>query len=444
MLSNYKILFEVKFLHHYLLNLGSQHYEGMSAAEKLMQLAQYNVEDIFEISPTETTRLRANGSRFLFKKTNTGFFIGTASDSADDSKAKFDFIEREKFSFNIYFKDSALLNFSALPIRNSQNKIYHFDNLNKSTFQFPNLTELPAEFDGTTASALDSDGDPTTFAYQPGDLIIDDQTDPAALYEAIQSTNQNTSIVSDWRQDQPGLLYDASASYSTGDTVRFESAGKEALYTALLDVSGVNPTNTGSWQKQTDLPLYYVNEQNKLPVLGPFYDYDFGGVGEDRTFDILDSFDNIIKTVSVVSTEDQLTYQLDLRSLKSGKFTMRITDNDGPTVLEEFDFYLQRKSVLKPLFGVIDIYSGDDLGEYSLVNSLNEFQSPEFLLRFKNRSTVWRYINSANKAIIHESTYNPLTRSGMINVPFSDRSLPNPDPQMIRPEAEQYYSDIYI
>ncbi|MEL7001984.1 MAG: hypothetical protein AAFN93_04520 [Bacteroidota bacterium] len=444
MINSFKILFEVSILHHYMLNLGNQDYEGMSTGDKQKQLSQYQLDDIFEISPTEETKLRANGARLLFKNTPTGFLIGSAVDPTNDDKPLIDFTSREKFSFNIYFKDASLFNYSALPIMDNQGAIYHFNNLDKDSFQFPNLVNYPPEFDSSLATAMSGDGDPDTFAYLPGDLLIDDQSDPAEVYEAIRSTNDNVTTVSDWRQDLPAAAYDGATNYLEGDTVLFTVAGKDALYRALADVSGVVPTNVASWAKIVDLPLLYVNREDRIPVQGPIYNYEFGGPGENLTFDILDPSDNVILTETVISSAEKVSHQLDLRGMQTGRFTMRITDNSGATILEEYSFYLQRTPEQKPLFGVIDIYSGDDLADYSLVNGSNEFQSPEYILRFKNRSTVWRYINSQNRDVVHESDFNPLTASGIIDVSFDGSNLPNPGIQIIRPEPTQYYSDIYL
>lgn len=441
--TSYKILFEVGMLHHYLLNLGDQNYEGMSESEKAGRLANYRIDDLFEIVPTDYTRHRASGARLLFKNTSNGFIVGTVTDPADNNKPFMDFTGREKFSFNIFYKDPGFLNFSALPINDNQNKIYHFNNLNKSAFQFPNLAGLPTEFDAALASTLDGDGDPNTFAYLPGDLVIDDQSDPTTLFEAIRSTNELTTITTDWRADSPAAVYDGATNYSEGDTVLFTTAGKDALYKALEDVSGVDPTDP-RWEKISDLPLYYANRADRIPLYGPLLDYEFTAPDQNFTFDILDPFDNVVKSFTATSTVDNLDYQLDMRTMRTGKFSLRVTDNAGPSIVEEYSFYLLREPAGKSLFGVIDIYSGDDLGDYSLVDSNNEFQSPEFLLRFKNRSTVWRYIDSKNKTVVHESDFNPLTYSGIVSVPFDGNDLPNPGIQVIKPEATQYYSDIYL
>jgi len=443
MALSFKKLFEVKILHHYFLNEGMIHFEAMASDDKLRQLSAYDIHDVFRIRPTTDCLPKLAGHKLIFKKTFTGFLVGTQTEIGDSAKAFADLVEKEQFSFELQIKDSQLFNYSALPIKELPNHIYYFSN-RKPDSQYPNLATMAHEFDNGAASAAAVDGDPDTFAYYPGDLLIDDASDFTTLVEAIKSTNNNITTVADWREDIVASVYDVSTQYNLGEVVRYEVAGKSALYQATANTIGNDPTDASSWEKLIDLPLYYVNKADTMRTMGALFTYEFTSTGLDVTFQVKDAYNNVVWSEVVTSSPDKLTHVLNMTGWLQGQYHISITDNAGPTLLEDFDFYLFPKYGHSGMFGVIDIFSGDDLGDFSLVQADNTINGVEYLLRIKNRSTVWRYLSGKDRAVQLETDFNPLTASGNVEVSLSGRELPNPSSHMIKPEAQQYYSEIYL
>lgn len=444
MAETFKILFEINILHHFFLNKGLRHFEGMKDDDKLRQLANYDVHNFLHIKPTLSCQSKLSGYKLLFKKTFTGFIIGTPTENGDDTKPFSDFVEKDQFSFEVRINDSYILNYSNLSLKESPGQIYYFNNRDKADFQFPNITSIAKEFDSSQASSMAGDGDPNTFAYYPGDLVIDDASDPAVVFIAIRSTNSNTSVTTDWREDVPASVYDGTTSYTEGDIIQFETGGKHAIYRAIIDSVGIDPTVSANWVKVMDLPLYYVNQADSIRTLGPLFTYDVGSPSMNVNFEIKDTYGHVVKSKNFLSTADNMSHVLDLRSYAQGQYHFKITNNADSSTIEEFDFYLLPERGSSGLLGVIEIFSGDDLGDFSLVQGDNTMNSPEYILRIMNRSTVWRYVGSKDRLVQHETDFNPLTSSGNIEVMVSGNTLPNPSVNIIKPEPQQYYSDIYL
>ncbi|WP_257657866.1 hypothetical protein [Parapedobacter lycopersici] len=83
--------------------------------------------------------------------------------------------------------------------------------------------------------------------------------------------------------------------------------------------------------------------------------------------------------------------------------------------------------------------------------NLNLMYQTVFTLRFKNRYTFWRYIGVDFGANSVSDTTLLLTRQGFIPVKVKDKNgvlttteLPNPAVQMIKPETNQVFSEIYV
>ena len=78
--------------------------------------------------------------------------------------------------------------------------------------------------------------------------------------------------------------------------------------------------------------------------------------------------------------------------------------------------------------------------------------APEFTLRFKNRKTFWRYINTSKNFMLTTKATKPLTKNGFVKIEASDfdpeptvpLNYPNPRPDSIKKENNKYYSEIFI
>lgn len=87
-----------------------------------------------------------------------------------------------------------------------------------------------------------------------------------------------------------------------------------------------------------------------------------------------------------------------------------------------------------------------DIKQYALDTT------PSATLKFKNRTTFWRYTAVATSTIWTTTSKKPLTKNGFVAientdlspVPAGDLKFPNPGVQFIKKESSDYYSDIYI
>ena len=120
------------------------------------------------------------------------------------------------------------------------------------------------------------------------------------------------------------------------------------------------------------------------------------------------------------------------------------------------------KSEQLNVFGLIRIFMRGE-SSLHLVGTTGKFLSnaPVFELKFKNQSTVWRYIFNSNqvvsgsddvkqengnpKMLITAKAY-PLTSSGFISLKFGDKELPNPGISLIKPAktSNNIFSEIYM
>ena len=119
--------------------------------------------------------------------------------------------------------------------------------------------------------------------------------------------------------------------------------------------------------------------------------------------------------------------------------------------------------------GVIEIVHkpDKDLGDYQLIDAVNqELLSPEFIIRFKNRSTFWRYIFNKEQ-LVSDAQLGEFERDGDVNEKknFKTQSpkpltqslesvkkfnteilLPNPQVNLVKPDTTdgQIYSEIHV
>lgn len=440
----YKVLFEVRVLHHFLLDEATNHFEGMTKLGREKNLLHYSVLDLLDVFPTEPTIKTLSGNKLIFKKTQYGFLVAVRTDIDDDTLALADLRLDGKLSFYMKKKNSSFMNFSSLSLKAGATKTYYFNNRNKAALLHPSLTKIAPEFDSTAAANAAADGDPDTFAYYPGDILVDSNTAPTEVYEAVQSNNNDVTSSSDWRKDSPAAVYDNSITYNEGEVVSFTDSGTESLYQALSETTGNLPTDILNWEKLKDLPLHYVTTSDLIDILPRLYNFIYSSAGISSTIIVRDIDNNIVITDEFTSTAQNLTYQVDMRNLQEGKYSIEISDNAGPTTLLDQEFFLMNTNhSISETFGIIEIFLGSSHGQYSLVDASNVVSSNIFELRIKNRSTVWRYFDRSD-TLVHESSFNPLTKKGYIAEQLNGNDLPNPDPHIIQPSSTQYYSDIYI
>ncbi|MGG6229329.1 hypothetical protein [Tenacibaculum sp. SDUM215027] len=81
---------------------------------------------------------------------------------------------------------------------------------------------------------------------------------------------------------------------------------------------------------------------------------------------------------------------------------------------------------------------------------LEEF--PQFAICIENRSTFWRYTKKSENLVMTTSEEKPLTLNGRVEIdkqdvspqPQDDYYFPNPTPESIKKESQDYYSEVFI
>lgn len=81
---------------------------------------------------------------------------------------------------------------------------------------------------------------------------------------------------------------------------------------------------------------------------------------------------------------------------------------------------------------------------------LEEF--PQFAICIENRNTFWRYTKRSENLVMTTSEEKPLTLNGRVEIdkqdvspqPQDDYYFPNPTPESIKKESQDYYSEVFI
>ena len=77
---------------------------------------------------------------------------------------------------------------------------------------------------------------------------------------------------------------------------------------------------------------------------------------------------------------------------------------------------------------------------------------PEFSICIENRTTFWRYKKTSENLVMTTKEEKPLTKNGRVEIekqdvqpqPQEDYYFPNPTPEIIKKEAQSYYSEVFI
>lgn len=387
----YETFFELKILHHFFLDNGEELYDKLSDKEKFKIQNKYRVQDFLSIVPTAHTMKLLSGNQILCKATDQGLITGVRYKmEAGKKKPLVAPDDSLVLNFRISIHDGLFNNYTSLPLNPQPGYVYYFTN--ESSFQkrtSPALSALSNVFkSGTT--------------YYPGDMLVNNATNPTKLYIAQKknSTNPSSAAAGTWKEDT--LV-----------------GGK------LLSYAGSNDLI----RRCGHIFVYEITETGKVPVLQI----------EDRN-------GNSLTLKTAIETGDFNKVKTDLSRFPEGLYKAKITASGGYS--DEFLFFHTTDA---SAWAVVDICVKTADASYNLLTNEGTLKSPVFTLRFKNRYTFWRYIGSDFDANSVSDTTLPLTRQGFIPVKVKDKNgvlttaeLPNPAVQMIKPETNQVFSEIYI
>lgn len=421
----YKRLFEVRILHDYFLSKADlTSYYALNDNEKAEFLnlsigrEEYDVRHYLEIIPSESTQTVFSNFNLRMARMPSGFIVGVKvkpqlNEGNDEQYLPTSLTPADtlRLSFFLRIKDPEFNTFTNLKIQQSAPSSYFFTNTNTDSVKvFPSLSIPVADFVAGKS-------------YETGEMAIVG----GILKEALEETTSNNPAV--WRavdgdvfaSEQDRNLLPKLFSYrlsEASDTVEFTLKRQDGT-----DVKKVTFSTAGEIQ-----PLYLDFRQTTLST---------GDLPEDINdghyqLEISTDSSTIIESVYL---SDELYRRTDAGALV---VETDVTDPDF-RVMNDDGTLITRKNA-----------------DGTIV------PHPVFEIRFKRRSTYWRYrsdtgrnlkgttnsqpfLNEQGNDLITKDL-RPLTRypTFFANPPHPDIYLPNPKKISVKKGGKKYFSDTYV
>ncbi len=451
----YRVLCEVSIQHAYFLHVGSLPFEALSPSLKNRALRNFRISDFLEIIPTAETSARLSGMNMRFKSGDQGFLIGVRiADAAGTDKPFLTPDPNLRLHFGIRVKDPLFFNYTSLPENPTltSSKIYCFSNDNTDR----NAGFLTQKLPGFLSAR----------SYQAGELYTDSAT-PPNLYEAIRNTGPAGSpVAADWRRIPPDN-FNAAANYHKDEVV----LSQNVVYKALVENPGSNLSNIANWQNLGPLSHQYVSHLDKTALFPPQFQVDLSlaGISTGTVRITLKASGAVVLSVPFTfGATGPKTVALSMSGLEEGLYQLDVL-NPGNNVLpaQSRTFMMSGQAVKQGWIGMISLGPSD--GDQSWFDGAGALRSPVYALRFFNRATRWEYhfpkaqtIGSGAGVVAVPGKQDtlvtpdpiPLTRfasgvqlqADLPGTPGVNESvlLPLPDPQRIRQENSQWYSDVFL
>ena len=379
-------LFEVQILHHYFLDTGTVRYDALSPDDKAAADKNYQVPSFLQILPTEACMSLMKNNGCVFRPTATGFVVFIRSAKKAGKLIPVSIPEADSFfGFTLRFTDPYFKNYTSLALQNDAGTTCFFSNINKANAQvFPSLTH-PAPLKAAGKK------------YNAGDIITDGgQTQIAGKITA-------DTLVQDFTTEAP--LNGKAPQYVT-------VADRVAVTNGSITVSSVKP--------EAELqPLLKVSNSAGKEVM-PRLSFTTLTDGTAKTIAQL-NFSQLPEDVYTVATDT---------GTKDWLYTREKKIPDG--ILQ---IVVAANSAAYHLLADADV--PDNHGNIEKIK--NVLLQPVFELRFKNRSTAWRYNGKLLNAPA-DTGYKPMTAKGKIAVTITDKNgknmtgMPNADVTLVKPE----------
>lgn len=479
----YKTLCTVNVLHSHFLDQGLIPYELRPAPDLTKVLSAYNFADIFSLIPTQESINLMKRLKVRMKVTSKGFLMIVESEKAgSDYTPRIPFPDDIRFTFSLYPKDEAFFNYTNLrlaPPPEEDDKIerpLHFSNLSDNLAgSTPMLTSKIAAFN-------------TNESYQAGDLISATVGGEARLLEAKSNIGKIPFNIADWRI-WPAELYNPGIDYLKGSLV----IENDVLYQAQDDHNNTvlpvdpQPGAMGSkWKafsgNANALALQFASYQDKLeyPIRSKKLRIDISGQNTNevrarlRRVESYDSNAGKQLITEDFETEDGANFSfltLDYSKYPAGKYRISLKiPGGGNSFFYDKRFYLTDEFVNPRPLAIIELFhttssQGTNWGAFRLLDANNNLNNPSFDLRFRHRSTFWKYIFTKAQTPSDFDQLNevsdpndqtqfetgdlfPITKSyeeiRKLNGSGTTDLLPNPSPQFIQLTDNKIYSEIFI
>ncbi len=224
----------------------------------------------------------------------------------------------------------------------------------------------------------------------------------------------------------------------------------------------------------SDTNTKIVTSDDLVRVATNFFNFADSGTTTSKTATLtfIDSGDQLTQTVDNV--DNTFNFSFDLNKSNRGRAVLNI---DGT---EKSSFYALNTAAVSDLFGIAEIYFNASLPEsVQFLLADGTLATKHFQVPFGNRSTKWRYIitrkfnteidtltvGKTNGTSINFAVSNgppgtfiatsdqaiPMTETPILGIKLGANTgnpiipnLPNPAPNLVRPEGSETFSDILI
>lgn len=393
--------------------------------------ANYNVSDIFTLRPTKACEKILRKMRWIARPHLQGITLFANVEAVSpgnfntEYRTKIPVNHPTRLTFWLEVSDSYFANFTnlpltALPANNQQ--VYYFSNVSGSTQIYDRESES---------------GGSETIEY----LFL---SRPLRIYNETAENFLGSLVIS-------------------GDNT-FESLTYQSTAMALNDADAwVRLPRSEYVSDQDQLPLQAHNRLETIFSASP---------GDNLRFSLTDindqnSFDQIVKVQDMHSTSNPFMLSLNFSQQTPGRYQYRLMSNADVTE-EVFVLFDPQESPKAIALVELAIASSTVSPSFELVKFQGDdtvIQPRDYILRFKNRATRWRYRTltphgfdraspPSGFIVIDEKTYVTVTSRGLLRqfsfpIPNNgQRNLPFPSPSQIkidnRRPITQVFSDIYL
>jgi|GEM_PF-3394257 len=390
----YRKLFEVEIRHDYFLLPGiAVHYT-----------TDYDIRKIFSVYPSEATVSLMRDQQMLFKRSGSGFVIlvkAVLNPLTGIYHTVVDLSVAMAFTFYWKLEDPYFENFTNRRLIEAGKKIYYFSNrTGVATGGISYLNRQIAPF-GTAY--------PPDPQYRLGDIV----SEGGQTYEMIA-------------QEAPLINFLANAA-------KWQSI-------AATVINFVNPSDRITWQDSR----WTWQRPNMNP--GEFIVanlFDINGLPVD-TGVIMGTRKPQNEYRSSMNPAEDLNFVMDLGGIRPGLYRMDIHESSG---LTQQSFYLMDRKALPGLYGVSEFFISGAPAPLTFtiqdpVSKVWQLDDPEknFMIRFPNRRTRWKYLNQDLTVFNEPPTPRPLTQFySAYTVPGpggSTLNLPDPKVNQIVPDLD--------
>ncbi len=358
--TSFKILFSIELFHDY-----------------------YNLQESFddvEIIPTDNTKRLFKGYKIIYKSYGNKLTALAAVDTGSNTFIKIE--EGVAFRFILKLKNPIFINISNLKIFESENQIYYFSN--RSNNKKDGIYYLSGEIPG-----YDENED-----YEMGSLVKDD----SGVYEAIQhsspSSQHDPSEFLFWRK----LNINRFPIYTI--TAVNMIANHPDIYKGNLFSAG-----TKMYEAKKYIPKDFTFQLNDNEYIQELTEPQYGTAN-----DLLDK--DYINIRQYYSDDHPDIYKgtivfADSNIYKAKNFipkgdAVSVSDSNYWENISGHKFVVSDDTISPAdnVFGVVDVFFDSPASsEYSMINDSGTVKEINYVIRFKNRITTWKYYSAKNNVI---------------------------------------------